>query len=211
MSDRIKIAAVENDENYRNFIKETVDQIEFVESLTLYESAEVFWRTGLESPPDLLLIDIHLGGMSGIDLASMVTIKHPDIQKIILTSLDSEQAIYDALRYGCLGYVLKSELESLEKVIRIVHEGGAFITPTIALRVMKSFQIKTDSEIAEKLTEREMQILDQLVSGSSPAKISSLLDISVHTVRFHVKNIYKKLGVNSRPEMMKRAHDLGLF
>ena len=208
----LRVAVIENDESYREFLTEKLREIEPVQEVASYESSELFWREGLKNPPDLALIDIHLPGMNGVDLATMLSLRYPELKKIVVTSLDTEERIFEAMKAGCLAYILKNELEDLENIVRIVQDGGAIITPTIALRVMKSFHRNGNNvELDENLTERELQILEQLVSGASPVRIAGLLGISVHTVRFHVKNIYRKLGVNTRPEMMRRARDLGFF
>ena len=164
-----------------------------------------------ETMPDLALLDIHLPGLSGVELAAMLSERFPDMRKIMLTSLHSDEIVFQALKAGAVAYVLKSGMEDIQEVIRIVLNGGAVITPTVALRVMRHFQRDRNSvQALSQLTTREKQILEELSSGEAPRDISGTLQLSIHTVRQHIKNIYAKLQVSSRSELTRRLKELGI-
>ena len=119
--------------------------------------------------------------------------------------------IFKALQHGCLGYILKSELENITETIDIILKGGAIISPMIALRVMKSFQQEKPVSEDSALTTREKQVIEELASGYTPAKVAELMNLSLHTVRTHIKNIYRKLNVNSSQELLSSARKMKLI
>ena len=208
----MRIGIVENDIEFSRFLEERLRTSTEVESVHSWISAETMWRDPALETIDIALLDIHLPGMSGVELAALIGEKYPKIQKVMLTSLHSDDVVFEALKAGAIGYVLKSELENITSVLQIVRSGGAVITPTVALRVMRYFQ--RDESSIQKLTEltpRERQILEELSSGSSPKEIADLLALSIHTVRQHIKHIYAKLSVSNRGELTRRLKDLGLL
>ena len=208
----MRIGIVENDIEFSRFLEERLRTSPEVESVDSWVSAEIMWRDPALETIDIALLDIHLPGMSGVELAALLGEKYPEIQKVMLTSLHSDDVVFEALKAGAIGYVLKSELENILSVLQIVRSGGAVITPTVALRVMRHFQREESSiqKLAE-LTPRERQILEELSSGSSPREISDLLALSIHTVRQHIKHIYAKLSVSNRGELTRRLKELGLL
>ena len=207
----MRIGIVENDAEFARYLEERLESAPEVDSVQSWSAAEIMWRDPALGSIDVALLDIHLPGMSGVELAALLSEKYPGMQKVMLTSLQSDDVVFQALKAGAVGYVLKSELENIVNVLKIVSAGGAVITPTVALRVMRHFQRDEASvqKLAE-LTPRERQILEELSSGSSPREISDLLDLSIHTVRQHIKHIYAKLSVSNRGELTRRLRDLGL-
>ena len=201
------IGVVENEEKYRDYIASHLSA--YPARLYFWNSAEEFWRDDKVDSLDLVLIDLNLVHMDGVVLTRMLQEKNPDILKIILTNLDSEEIIFQALKYGAVGYILKSELESLQNSIEIVLNGGGIISPTIACRVMNSFRREPGDLASVDLTDRERQVLEQLVKGISNAKAADNLGISGETVRWHVKNIYKKMNVRSKLELIRKCNELG--
>ena len=125
--------------------------------------------------------------------------------------MTSEKMIFDALKAGALGYIYKDELETINDVVSQVMSGGAIITPTIALRVLDTFKQPIKFKPETDLTKREKQVLGLLVSGVKTKDAATTLQISHDTIRNHIKNIYKKLNVNSKVEMMRKASDMGLL
>ncbi|MCB1173563.1 MAG: response regulator transcription factor [Leptospiraceae bacterium] len=207
----IRIGLVENDERFARTVCELLERQGY--QVWHWPSAETYWRDPVGQQLDVLLLDIMLGNMTGIDLAGLVSIRSPDIRKIIITSVDTDEQIFAALRFGCLGYILKSELGDLHATIQLIMDGGAIITPTIAFRVMRSFNKENVAQLPpdERLTQRQEQVLRELIAGRQTPAVAELMGISVNTARNHVKSIYTKLNVRNRQEMMQRARELGFF
>jgi len=206
---KVIVGLIENDIDYRSQVVEHLSVNAGIRDIYEWDSAEIFWREGRDKALDILFIDINLPGMDGIELSKNLSIEKPLIKKIILTSLNSDEKIFKALQYGCLGYALKSELEDISNTIQIIKQGGAIISPTIALRVLNSFN-KTE-RLAEQLllTQRERQILEELASGYTPKKVAENFNLSLNTVRTHIHRIYKKLNVTSTQELLNKAGKMG--
>ncbi|EMY70202.1 response regulator transcription factor [Leptospira vanthielii] len=183
-------------------------------NLTTWNSAEEFWADGLKEW-DLLILDIGLPGMSGIDvLKTYHTVESR--KSLVISSLQTDDAIFSALRNGASGYIWKSELDSLHDTIQTLLDGGSVISPSIAAKVLLSFR-KPQTTLdplgvgVEVLTPRERQILELIVEGDNPQQIASLFGTTVGTVRQQIKAIYKKLQVNTRVQMLKKARQFGIF
>ncbi len=209
---KLKVGLIENDDLYKEEVFRILNASPVVSDLTSWGSAEEYWRDKDKIPLDILLIDAGLPGINGVDLAGRLSMIKPDLSKIIITSMIRDELIMQAVKQGCAGYLLKAEIEDLENVISIVGRGGATISPSIAVRVLQSFQKPPESAApgVSRLSPREFQILELLSSGNKPAQAAALLGLSLHTVRFHVKKIYKKLNINNQQEMMRIAHSMGI-
>ena len=155
-----------------------------------------------ERHPDVVLMDIHLPGMSGIACTARLRAKMPKVQVIMLTVYRDIQTIFQALKAGACGYVLKraDEKEILEAIAE-VRSGGAPMTSQVARMVVRSFREEpSDSLEAEQLTPREVEILALVAQGRSNKEVGSQLRITSGTVRIHLSNIYEKLHVRCRTE-----------
>jgi DNA-binding NarL/FixJ family response regulator len=184
----------------------------FEAEIQVFPSAEIYLEKELDIP-SLLFLDIQLPGISGISLARIMKEKNSEIKIIVLSALDSNEILFQALKAGAIGYILKSDLNRLDQILPDILQGGAFLTPTLALRVLKSFQEVEDKKNAgfEALTEREKEILQELVEGLKTKEIAEDLDVSILTVATHTKNIYRKLQVNNRVQLLRRAEELKLI
>ncbi len=201
---------VEDDPNFSNKLRET---LEFQgDEIRMFPSAESYLLSNNIGQSAILFVDIALPGMNGIQLIQIVKEKYPDLKIVVLSALDSDNILFQALKSGAIGYILKSDLDKLPNLTMDILAGGAVITPTLALRVFKSFQVPSEKldEGFESLTSREKEILTELISGQSMREVAEELDISLHTAQTHTKNIYKKLQVNNRIQLIRRATDLGL-
>jgi len=180
-------------------------------SLRTFDSAESYLSAEPLANTEILFLDIMLPGLSGIELIKIVHTKHPNLKIIVLSAMDSDDILFQALKSGAIGYILKTEVEKLSDLTDDILSGGAVITSTLALRVLKSFhEPVAPAELGfESLTVREKEILNELISGQSLREVAIELDISMHTVQTHTKNIYRKLQVNNRIQLLKRASDLG--
>ncbi|TGL88355.1 DNA-binding response regulator [Leptospira congkakensis] len=195
------------------FTKElTIVLSSFSTRIRIFGSAEDY-LTNLSEETSLLFFDIKLPGIDGIQLTQIVREKMRDPRIVVLSALDSDEVLFQALKAGAIGYILKSDLRKLPDMVEDLINGGAVITPTLALRVLKSFQEPRVNlkHGFEELTAREKEILQELVSGQSLKEVAEELEISTHTVSTHAKNIYRKLQVNNRIQLLKRAAELGLY
>ena len=206
----VKVGLVENDLDYQNKIRDALEGMPEIGSVVAWESAETFWRDATGRELDLLLLDIKLPGMNGVDLAAKVCERNPETRIVMLSNLNSDDLIFQALRNGAIGYLLKSELKDIGETVRTVLNGGAMITPTIALRVLGSFR-KTNPVLGAGLTDREKQVLELMVNGMTIPQVAEFLGCSPHTVTHHAKKIYKKLNVHNRSELARKAAAAGLL
>lgn len=161
-----------------------------------------------DTKPDVILMDIDMPGISGIDAVKKIRTKYSELQILMLTIFGDEQKIFDSLVAGANGYILKNRsLDRLIEAVREVHTGGAPMTPSIAKKVLKLFQQQNKSGSSEEynLSVREKEVLSLLVKGASYKMIGDELKISYFTVHSHIKNIYKKLRVNSMTEAVAKA------
>ncbi|TGM57466.1 DNA-binding response regulator [Leptospira biflexa] len=206
----ITVGILENDEFFLNEVKERLKFIPEIDSVFSWESAENFFKDPAIESLDILFLDIMLSGMTGIDVVGKLNVAGSKIKVIMLTNMSSDEMIFNSIKNGALGYILKSDIGRIREIIEVVKGGGATITPTIALRVFSSFRkVKTNEE--ESLTDRETQILQLLVKGKKISSIAELLLLSEHTVHGYVKSIYKKLMVHNRVELTLKAQKLSLL
>ncbi len=155
--------------------------------------------------PDVVLMDIHLPGESGIACTARLKEVLPSIQVIMITVYRNHELIFQALQAGACGYLLKrSSPEELLRAIAEVQSGGAPMTSEIARMVVEAFQKKPATSGSEELTPREGEILAQLSEGLSNKEIGARLEISYDTVRAHLRHIYEKLHVRGRTEAVKK-------
>lgn len=148
--------------------------------------------------PDVVLMDIHMPGVNGIEGLKQLKRNFPAIRVLMQTVFDENDLVFDSIRNGANGYVLKKDSPArLVEAIREVHEGGAVMNPGIAQKVL-SFFAPRDKD--NTLTEREVEVLKQLADGNSYKMAAANLGISFHTVNAHIKKIYEKLHVQSLGE-----------
>ena len=161
------------------------------------------------NPPDIVLMDINMPGMTGIDCVRQLKIVAPAVKVVMLTVFNDEDHVFDSLKAGADGYLLKhSEREVLLQSLDQVLQGGAPVSPQIARCLISYFHglkqtkpaVSAKEAADTQLTDRELQILDKLTEGSSYKEIADLLRISIHTVSNHLRHIYEKLHVHSRAE-----------
>lgn len=202
MSDKIRLNIVEDDPEIRNNLALIINTSEGMICERTFENAESFIEDLESQNPDIVLMDISLPGMTGIQAVEKMKEKMPKTEALMLTVHQDDQLVFDSLCAGASGYLVKSTPPlRIVEAIREAMNGGAPMSTSIARMVVKSFSKKTESD----LTEREMDVLDQLCQGKSYKLIADALFISQDTVRSHIKSIYKKLEVNSKSEAVAKA------
>ena len=156
--------------------------------------------------PDIILMDIGLPGISGISGIKLIKEKHMQINIIMLTVYSDSHRIFQSLCAGASGYLLKNApFSEICKAIEIVHNGGSSMSPQIARKVIEHFQSSKSNDEHSALTEKEKEIVAGLVDGLSYRRIAEQNFISVETVRTHIKNIYKKLHVHCKADVIKKS------
>jgi len=160
--------------------------------------------------PDLAVLDITMPGGNGLEVASQLRTAAPDVRFLFLTMHEDDASISRAIGIGADGYVLKTaSTEELLQAIRAVAEGGSYLSPAIARRVIDLAGSKRGSA-GTRLTERELEILRLLAEGHRPAEVAQKLFVSIKTVKNHLTSIYSKLGVATGAQAVAEAFRLGL-
>ncbi len=155
--------------------------------------------------PNVILSDIGLPGINGIDGIKLISVASPETDVIMLTVFMDSEKIFNALCAGATGYLLKgTPMPEILKAINEIHNGGSYMSPSIARKVVEHFKTPTKRVNAD-LTERERDVINCLLDGLSYKLIADRLNISIDTVRFRIKSIYKKLHVNSKAEILSKA------
>jgi DNA-binding NarL/FixJ family response regulator len=156
--------------------------------------------------PDMLLMDIDMPGMNGIEAVKQVRSSNLEIPILMLTVFDDNKHVFDAICAGASGYILKKQISSrLFSAIEEALEGGAPMSPSIARMVLDSMHVKSANDNPYQLTPKEKEVLGALSKGLSYKLIASELNISIDTVRSHIRKIYEKLHVNSQTEAVSKA------
>lgn len=205
--DMIKVAIVEDTDDIREALRVLINGSSGFECVHVYVDAEEALSDMPLKDIDVVLMDINLPGMDGIDCMKALKPAMPNTQFMMCTVYDDDDHIFNALRSGASGYILKrtSPAQILE-AIRDLSEGGSPMSSEIARRVVNSLQSSGKSQEAIKLlTRRETEILDFLAKGYLYKEIATELSISKETVKKHIHNIYEKLHVQTRTEALNRA------
>lgn len=210
----IKVVVVEDNDSIREGLNILINGTEGYSCIACYSDCESMLKNINKLSPDVLLMDIGLPGMNGIEGIKKVKLMIPELAILILTIYEENDLIFDALCAGACGYLVKKTPPSkLLDAIREAHEGGAPMSSHIARKVIDFFQKKPASTQKGNydLTPREKEILTGLVEGHNFKAIADSLFISIETVRFHFRNIYKKLHVHSQSEAVAKAIKEGLI
>lgn len=198
----IHVAIVEDDPEIRQLMQIIVDGSPGFACFRTYEDGETALADLPAYKPHIILMDIHLPGINGIECTRKLSKLIPDTQILMLTIQDDDDSIFDSLCAGASGYLLKGTppaqlIEGLEEA----HRGGAPMSPKIARKVVRSFR----SSQKTPLSERETEVLKLLCKGENYRSIAESLFVSTNTIKAHIKNIYKKLQVNTRAAAVNKA------
>lgn len=188
--------------------------IELVDGVRLVGEAS----TGVEAvrlcndlSPDVVLMDLQMPEMSGLDAIRHIRREHPDVLVLVLTVNDDENSILEAVRAGAAGYLSKqSGLAEIAQGLKSVMDGGSYLSPSIVGTAIRGLSGMAHHDEASKLTEREQEVLELVVDGLTSRVIAERLQISERTVNTHINHCYKKLDVNNRVDAVLAAMRLGL-
>ncbi|TGK48102.1 DNA-binding response regulator [Leptospira bouyouniensis] len=205
---KIFLGLVENQSEFQTSFEIKTKEMDQEIQFFTWSTAEDYLENSNQVKLDILFVDIRLPKMDGIELIRILSEENPNLKTAALTVADSEETIFAALRAGALGYLLKSELSDLNHIVTTILTGGAMITPTIALRMIHAFRTPFEKPEFE-LTNREKQVLIEIASGLSIHQAGLRLEISDNTLNTHLKNVYRKLRVRNRVQLIERARKLG--
>lgn len=205
MNETLNVIIVEDDNELASYLCKRVKQIQGFDCIKHFESPVAFLREkGLRV--DVVLLDVLMPEMNGLEAIEPILEQYPNAAVIMNTIKDDAETIFEALKRGATGYIDKqSDDLSIEEILRVVSNGGSIMSPSIARKVIESFrQVKVHFE---SLTPRERDVTKGILDGKSYKMIGDSLGISIDTVRMNIKNIYKKLHINSKSQLFKIARD----
>ncbi len=202
----IKLCIYEDNTDLRQGLTEMFELSGRFTILASFDSCTGIDRHLLSFQPEVLLMDIDMPGVNGIDGIRLARFANPGIRILMFTVFDDDEKIFAAIRSGADGYLLKkTPPDKIMDALEDVFAGGAPMTPAIARRVLNQFTKDAPSPSKEKLTGKEQEVLSFLVKGLSHKMIAAEMDISIDTVRTHLKKIYTKLHVNSMTQAVSKA------
>ena len=217
MKRKTRIILIEDHPEYRKVLEFALEEEADMKLVSKFGAAEVALRnlqdTSTRKEADIILLDLNLPGMSGLEAIGHLKTSLPDAEIIILTQSDKEADVLRAIQSGAAGYLLKSSsMQEIAQGIRTVISGGATLDASVARFIMQAVQAQTPNFRSEKvLSKREMEILTLLAEGLVKKEIADQLCISSHTVVSHIRHIYEKLNVQNAPSAVNKAYRLGLF
>src|SRR5699024_10437885 len=197
----IQIAIIEDNGSIRNVMKDFFTGEPGYEVLLACDSFEAFYRRWQDKPLDIVLCDIGLPGKSGIEAVWQIKEHSPRTQVMMFTVFEEKEKIFQSLCAGASGYMLKSaSLKEIKAGVKDILNGGAAMSPKIAKQVIGFFNRRSSAVTGNRseLTAREIEVFSFLEQGLSNKAIAAKMFLSIDTVKYHIKNIYLKLQVNSR-------------
>ncbi len=212
----IKLIVADDHRLFREGLKALLSVTDDIEVIGEAEDGDSVVEKCSLQQPDIILMDINMPGLNGIQATQRILEKHPQTDIIILTMLEDDASIFNAMRAGARGYLLKgSDPNEVLSVIRAVAEGQALFGPAIAARVLgyfKALSTYPNQALAPlpELTERELEVLRLISQGLNNQDIAQKLFLSPKTVRNHITNIFSKLQVADRAQAIVRAREAGL-
>jgi DNA-binding NarL/FixJ family response regulator len=210
--ENIRVLIFEDNDDFRQGLVQLLNFSEGYDLIQAYSDANDSLNAVAIHQPDVILMDIDMPGMSGTDAVRRIKKAYPQAEIIMITVFENEEHVFEAIKAGANGYLLKksSPVKILE-AIKEAKEGGAPMSASIARKVIAFFSQQNKVKSADyDLSNREKEVLKSLVAGNSYKMIAAELSISVETVRSHIKKIYEKLHVNSNTEAVAKALREGL-
>lgn len=211
MSTTIRVVIADDEVGYRNAIQRTLTLMPECEVIGVCKDGQEALDYCLSDPPDVLCTDINMPRMDGLELMRRLLRKEKDVRVVVLTVNEDDETVFEAIRAGAMGYLLKTSTpQDVIEAIRLAHRGESKLTPKIAAKVLEDFRrVKDDDETDDTelyvLSDRETEILELIAKGMRNKEIAAHLSIAEKTVKNHVSNILKALQVNSRTEAAMKA------
>lgn len=217
----LKVGIVDDKTYLRQSLAEKINQSSNAQVVLLAENGEDFIKKLKALPqqdrPGIVLMDLEMPVMDGIEAVCLAKEEFPDIEYLMLTVFDEDEKIFDALKAGASGYLLKDEsFENIfDSMLQVLNEGGVPMSPRIARKALAMLRTakmaKQEAKVETNLTDRELEILELIVKGLNYQEIAEKLIISPNTVRKHIQNIYEKLHVTTKLAAVKVAIKKRLF
>lgn len=193
-----EVIIIEDDKHLARLMQESINDIEDLQCLNIYSNPIGFLNNPKEA--DVFLLDILMPEMDGLMAIEKILTLYPNSYIIMNTIMDDSETIFKALQLGASGYIDKQSFEmNFNDVFLSVKDGGAYMTPKIARLVISFFN--HNRMIAEKLSDREKEIVNGILDGLSYKMIADKHDLALDTVRMHIKRVYRKLSINSKSEL----------
>jgi DNA-binding NarL/FixJ family response regulator len=202
----IHVAITDDDQEIRKGLSWIIDRSEGFTCVGSYGTGTEALEKIEDEPPDVMLMDIGLPDMSGIECTARIKTEFPFVQVLMLTVYSEADKIFESLRAGAVGYILKKTPPA--KLLEAIHDacsGGVPMSGEVARKVLAYFQKERQESDVSGLSGREAEVLELLIEGHSYKAIADKLFLSTHTVRFHLHNIYAKLHVSTRAEAVAKA------
>jgi DNA-binding NarL/FixJ family response regulator len=201
----ISVGLIEDTENYSAAVASLLRLSDELQLAGIWKDAESAMLKVPEILPDVILTDIQLPGVNGIECIRKLKMDCPSIQFMILTVFEDDEKIFEALNAGATGYLLKSAPpEMIFNSIKEIHNGGSPMSPAIARKIIRHFQPSLVKDGAQIFTVREKQVLDLMAEGKLVKEIAAALDVTVHAIKKHIKNIYLKMHVQNKVEAVMK-------
>ena len=215
-ADSIKVMLVDDHEVVLEGLIRILEKQGGIQIVSVAGSAEEALEKLERFPPDVIVVDIQLPGMNGIELIRRIKKNHPEIEAITLTVFDDEQFARQAIKAGAIGYVIKDAAkDELVKAVRSAAKGETLISTSVARKLIDEMtepaaKKKKKAEGFEGLSQREVDVIKLMAKGYNNRQIADLLYISEHTVKVHIRNIFRKIDVTDRTNAVLWAIDRGL-
>jgi len=204
----ITVSIIEDDPHFRAGLEILINNSKVFKVISSFKSAEEAAPAILKQPPQIAIVDIKLPGKSGVELIKEMKNALPDLLCMVCSYYDSDNYVFNALKNGASGYLLKDAMPSeIIESLKELHQGGAPMSRYIAKKVIGTFQDKSVSHQLSELTARENQVLHLVAEGLLIKEISDQLSLSNYTVKSHLKNIYTKLHVRNKIEAINKLNE----
>jgi DNA-binding NarL/FixJ family response regulator len=215
----IRVLLVDDQGLFREGLRTLLSVQSDIEVVGEAPNGEAAIRLAEKLSPDVVLMDLQMPVLDGVAATRRLKASHPDCRVIVLTTFDDDEKVFDGLRAGALGYLLKdAPSEKLVEAIRAAARGESFLQPSVAAKLVAEFTRLSErpapagaEPLVEALTERELEVLRLIAAGASNKEIAARLVLAEGTVKNHITSILGKLGVSSRMLAVNRARELGLL
>lgn len=210
----MRVLLVEDHPMFRDGLARMLESVEEFEVVGEAGTGEEAVQLAQHLKPNIILMDLNLPKISGIEATKQIIQEQPDIGILVLTMYDDDSSVFAAMRAGARGYLLKeANRNEIIRAIQAVGDGEAIFSPSIARRMMYYFEAKSkqvQADVFPQLTEREREVLDHIARGKNNAEIAGVLSLNQKTIRNHVSNILSKLHASDRAHAIIMAREAGL-